>query len=153
MKNSKKKMTTETKYVVPQIITTIFIYIPFIYKSEAPLKNRGKITSNIAIKSPNSSVTPTTRYLLSRLCLACSNAHLLPGTLQGNKNHSFNAPKHIISKYCIYTYNICFCLFCCFTSQVNCYGHCGTVSLPNYTFSWASLNKQLTSTSCTYFRL
>ena len=43
------------------------------------------------------------------------------------------------------------CLFCCFTPQVNSYGHGGTVSSPNHTFSWASLNKQLTSTSCTYF--
>ena len=34
---------------------------------------------------------------------------------------------------------------CCFTSQVNSYGHCGMVSSPNHTFSWASLNKQLTS--------
>ena len=40
------------------------------------------------------------------------------------------------------------CLFCCFTSQVNSYGHCGTVSSPNHTFSWASLNKRLTSNSC-----
>ena len=46
-----------------------------------------------------------------------------------------------------------FCLFCCFTSQVNTYGHGGTVSSLNRTFSWASLNKQLISTSCTYFRL
>ena len=45
------------------------------------------------------------------------------------------------------------CLFCCFTSHVNSYGHGGTVSTPNQTFSWASLNKRLTSTSCTYFRL
>ena len=45
------------------------------------------------------------------------------------------------------------CLFCCFTSQVNSYGHCGTVSSPNHTFSWAGLNKRLTSNSCTYFRL
>ena len=45
------------------------------------------------------------------------------------------------------------CLFCCFTSQVNSCGHCGTVSSPNHTFSLASLNKQVTSTSCTYFRL
>ena len=45
------------------------------------------------------------------------------------------------------------CLFCCFTSQVNSYGHGGTVSSPNHTFSWASLNKQLTSTSCSYFPL
>ena len=30
---------------------------------------------------------------------------------------------------------LCFCLFCCFTSQVNSYGHCGTVSSPNHTFS------------------
>ena len=42
----------------------------------------------------------------------------------------------------------CFlCFFCFFTSQVNSYGHGGTVSSPNHTFSWASLNKQLTSTS------
>ena len=45
------------------------------------------------------------------------------------------------------------CLFCCFTSQVNSYGHGGTVSSPNHTFSWASFNKHLTSTSCTYFHL
>ena len=38
-----------------------------------------------------------------------------------------------------------FCLFCCFTSHVNSYGHCGTVSSPNHTFSWAGLNKRLTS--------
>ena len=49
-----------------------------------------------------------------------------------------------------------FCLFvcfCCFTSQVNSYGHCGTVSSPIHTFSWAGLNKRFTSNSCTYFRL
>ena len=40
-------------------------------------------------------------------------------------------------------------LFCCFTSQVNSYGHGETVSSPDHTFPWASLNKQLTSTSCT----
>ena len=28
-----------------------------------------------------------------------------------------------------------FACFCCFTSQVNSYGHCGTVSSPNHTFS------------------
>ena len=48
----------------------------------------------------------------------------------------------------------CFvCLFCCFMYQVNSYGHCGTVSSPNHTFSWAGLNKRLTSNSCTYFCL
>ena len=30
------------------------------------------------------------------------------------------------------------------------YGHGGMVISPSHTFSWASLNKQLTSTSCTY---
>ena len=44
-------------------------------------------------------------------------------------------------------------LFCCFTSKVNNYGHGGTVSSPNHNFSWASLIKQLTSTSCAYFHL
>ena len=48
----------------------------------------------------------------------------------------------------------CFvCLFCCFTSQVNSYGHCETVSSHHHTFSWAGLNKRLTSDSCTYFCL
>ena len=32
-------------------------------------------------------------------------------------------------------------------AQVNSYDHGGTVSSPNHTFSWASLNKQLTCTS------
>ena len=54
--------------------------------------------------------------------------------------------KHIT--FCLFV-----CLFCCFTSQVNSYGHCGTVSSPNHTFYWAGLNKRLTSNSCTYFRL
>ena len=49
--------------------------------------------------------------------------------------------------------SILFVLFCCFTPQVNSFGHGGMVSSPNHTFSWASLNKQLTITSCTYFRL
>ena len=37
-----------------------------------------------------------------------------------------------------------FVRFCSFTSQVNSYGHGGTVSLPDHTFSWASLDKRLT---------
>ena len=45
------------------------------------------------------------------------------------------------------------CLFCCFTSRVNSYGHGGSVSSANHTFSWASLNKWLTNTSCIYIRL
>ena len=36
---------------------------------------------------------------------------------------------------------------------VNSYhGHYRMVSSPNHTFSWASLNKRITSTSCTYFQ-
>ena len=37
--------------------------------------------------------------------------------------------KSCLSKICL------FVLFCCFTSQVNSYGHGGTVSSPNHTFS------------------
>ena len=33
------------------------------------------------------------------------------------------------------------CLFCCFTSQVNSYGHCGTVSSPNHTFFLGKLEQ------------
>ena len=46
-----------------------------------------------------------------------------------------------------------FVCFCCFSSHVNSYGHCGTVSSLNHTFSWAGLSKRLTSNLCTYFRL
>ena len=46
----------------------------------------------------------------------------------------------------------CFCLFCCFTSQVNSNVHGGTVSSPNHTFSWSSLNKQLTSSHVNCFQ-
>ena len=38
-------------------------------------------------------------------------------------------------------------------NPVNSYGHGRMVSSSNHTFSWASLTKQLTSTSCTYFCL
>ena len=48
---------------------------------------------------------------------------------------------------------VLFVCFCCFTSHVNSYGHCGTVSSLNHTFSWAGLSKRLTSNLCTYFRL
>ena len=34
-----------------------------------------------------------------------------------------------------------FFLFCCFTSQVNSYGHCGTVSSPNHTFFLGKLEQ------------
>ena len=46
--------------------------------------------------------------------------------------------------------------FVCFVAlrpPVNSYGHCGTVSSHNHTFSCAGLNKWLTSNSCTYVRL
>ena len=33
------------------------------------------------------------------------------------------------------------CLFCCFTSQVNSYGHGGTVSSPNHTFFLGKLEQ------------
>ena len=73
-------------------------------------------------------------------------------------------PKYIDTGYLVHTtppliVKLCrrfvtlVCLFCCCTSQVNSYAHGGLVSSPNHTFSWASLNKRLTSTSCIYFRL
>ena len=42
----------------------------------------------------------------------------------------------------IYTTVFCLdCLFCCFTSQVNSYGHGGTVISPNYTFFLGKLEQ------------
>ena len=52
--------------------------------------------------------------------------------------------KSIFFSILVFMSNWNFFVFCCFMSQVNSYGHCRTVSSPNYTFSWASLNKQLT---------
>ena len=46
-----------------------------------------------------------------------------------------------------------FCLFCCLTSQSTAMVMRGTVTSPNHTFSWASLNKRLTGNFCIYFRL
>ena len=54
----------------------------------------------------------------------------------------------------INTRGVClFVLLLYVQSQVNSYGHGGMVTSPYHTFSWASLNKQFTSTSRTYFRL
>ena len=70
------------------------------------------------------------------------------------QNAQFYAPTKASKKESGCSRHYCFgCLFCCFTSQVNSYGHGGTVSSTNHTFSSASLNKQLTSTSCTHFHL
>ena len=55
--------------------------------------------------------------------------------------------------FCKYRIRIKYVCFCCFTSHVNSYGHCGTVSSLNHTFSWAGLSKRLNSNLCTYFRL
>ena len=38
-------------------------------------------------------------------------------------------------------------------ASVNSYGHVETVSLSDHNFSWASLTKRLTISSCKYFRL
>ena len=54
----------------------------------------------------------------------------------------FLTVQYVIEVFPDHTHLI-FCLFCCFTSQVNNFGHGGTVSSPYHTFSWASLNKQL----------
>ena len=76
---------------------------------------------------------------------AVSPVRLEPATLGSRVKHSTT----VLHKHKI----ILFVCFCCFTSQVNSYGHCGTVSSLNHTFSWAGLNKRLTSNLCTYFRL
>ena len=48
----------------------------------------------------------------------------------------------ICSKKLIVSPIMCYCLFvCCFTSQVNSYGHCGTVSSPNHTFFLGRLSR------------
>ena len=57
------------------------------------------------------------------------------------------------TSYFVGTCILVFVCFCCFASHVNSYGHCGTVSSLNHTFSWAGLSKRLTSNLCTYFRL
>ena len=41
----------------------------------------------------------------------------------------------------LYNQKLFVCLFCCFTSQINSYGHCGTVSSPNHTFFLGKLEQ------------
>ena len=83
--------------------------------------------------------------------------HTIEGSHSYGKTNFMSLYHQVVHKHRFKVYLVgvkgIYCLFCCFTSQINSYGHCGTVSSPNHTFSWASLNKQLTSTSCTYFRL
>ena len=48
-------------------------------------------------------------------------------------------PLYVLIRLEVYSFCLCLhiffvCLFCCFTSQVNGYGHCGMVSSPNHTF-------------------
>ena len=90
------------------------------------------------------------RYFCGLVAVGTNSGHVL---LVG-KNYFplFNCkPITCLSKHLRY-----FCglvCFCCFTSHVNSYGHCRTVSSLNHTFSWAGLSKRLTSNLCTYFRL
>ena len=77
------------------------------------------------------------------ICATCVNLIMLHAYNQGADQPEY--------QHCLIS--ALFVLFCCFTSQVNSYGHGGTVSLPSHTFSLTSLNKQLTSTLCTYFHL
>ena len=60
--------------------------------------------------------------------------------------HSQRADWELYERRATIMHIVCFCLFCCFTSQVDSYGHGGTVSSPKHAFTWAYLNKQLTNT-------
>ena len=104
----------------------------------------GLFYSNFLILTPTFSKVPIEKY--SKTPFFSSKQHFYS---------YFQNPLSLSLLYCLVcSLQPCFvCLFCCFTSQVNSYGHGGTVSSPNHTFSWAGLNKQLTSNSCTYFRL
>ena len=58
------------------------------------------------------------------------------------------APCHLCCKtHSLYLHSVLFLLvLLLYVPQLNRYGHGGTVSSPDHTFSWASLNKHLTST-------
>ena len=57
----------------------------------------------------------------------------LPGKGGGGKEgHMFYIDLHVYRERSGSVVD--FCLFCCFTSQVNSYGHCETVSSPNHNF-------------------
>lgn len=61
------------------------IDLPVRYRWRAPLNMDGIVASKMATNSSSSSVTPTSRYLFSRLLLACSKAQRLPGFLCDGK--------------------------------------------------------------------
>ena len=78
------------------------------------------------------------------------------GQISFNFNHKVNFKDFLYQTLCVFSQMKDFvCLFVCFvalrpksTAMV-----IAGRSVHLTTFSWASLNKQLTSTSCTYFRL
>ena len=61
---------------------------------------------------------------------------LEPAALQSRVKHSTTEPLR--------------CLFCCFTCQVNSYGHGGMVSSSNHTFSRTSLNMLTYTFACNW---
>ena len=74
---------------------------------------------------------------------------LLPGTLRIKWNKT-NLPVQLSEITCLWQYiylqtkeidTFIVCLFCCFTSQVNSYGHCRTVSSPNHTYFLGKLEQ------------
>ena len=77
-----------------------------------------------------------------QVSLAFNNINVVNKVLNGYKNLKFHLKLEL---NCLFV-----CLFCSFTSQVTAMVMAGrSVHLT----TWASLSKQLTSTSCTYFGL
>ena len=123
-----------------------------IQRSLLSLKMRSRSSSSSFASNLLDLTMATSSGLMMQICLImalslCCKLVLVSGQVSA---------WHSARKSCIHGHGSCKSLvgwFCCFTSQVNSYGHCGTVSSPNHTFSWAGLNKRITSNSCTYFRL
>ena len=110
------------------------------------------ITFDVSVQIQRNSVVIENEVGCSFLCLSlakrCHGYQLIRICITKTYHISY---KLVSNEYWKVVCFVLFCLFCCFTSQVNSYGHGGTASSPNHTFFWASLNKQLTSTSCIYF--
>ena len=126
-------------------------------QSTAKHKTKHKTQQEIELHNPTMGVTinneSTTTESLLQMTQCGSNQRPLDHLKSSTLPQSYCAPPNRYTGYNVLCCVVNFFRFCCFTSQVNSYGHCGTVSSPNHTFSWAGLNKRLTSNSCTYFRL
>ena len=136
-----------------EVMIFVFLHSSVFVCSPSSLRDEGHDISN----QPLCLISRSSSNLLIKLCHNIQHLYMCLPYLNGGPDiyQTIISPRVSSDSYSrnIQAFRGHFVCFCCFTSHVNSYGHCGTVSSLNHTFSWAGLSKRLTSNLCTYFRL